>query len=246
MSRNFDILHREATETIRLRPAAVPAREPTVTRARTVPDAEAAAEIKKLVQRVFVLPTTNVPSAVAFCGVDEGAGCSWVCSRASEALAEQGSGTVCVVDANYRSSSLHEHFRVEKSGGLADAMKDSTPIRDFARPTWHSNLWLITSGAVGPEPNGALNPARLRARFSELREAFDYLLIDTPAMNSYADAVLLSQLTDGIVLVIGSNSTRREPARIAKESLEAARVPVLGAVLNRRTYPIPEGLYQRL
>ena len=88
--------------------------------------------------------------------------------------------------------------------------------------------------------------SRLRTRFSELREEFDYLLVDTPPMSSYPDAVLLGQLTDGIILVIGSNSTRCEPARIVKESFEAAGVPILGAVLNRRTYPIPEALYQRM
>jgi Mrp family chromosome partitioning ATPase len=70
--------------------------------------------------------------------------------------------------------------------------------------------------------------------------------MDTPPMSSYSDAALLGQLTDGVILVIDSASTRREPARIAKENLEAAKIPVLGAVLNRRTYPIPEALYRRL
>jgi Mrp family chromosome partitioning ATPase len=204
-------------------------------------------EIVKFVQRVFILPgAARAPEAVAFCGVDKGAGCSWVCAQAGEVLAEQVPGRVCIVDANLRSPSLHEYFRVEVGAGFADAMRDSRPVREFARPTWNSNLWLMTSGAVGKEPNGALNPARLRVRVSELREEFDYLLLDTPPMSSYADAVLLGQLTDGIILVVGSNSTRREPARIAKESLEATKVPILGAVLNKRTYPIPEALYQRL
>jgi Mrp family chromosome partitioning ATPase len=46
--------------------------------------------------------------------------------------------------------------------------------------------------------------------------------------------------------VVDSHSTRREPARIAKEGFEAARIPVLGAVLNKRTFPIPEPLYRKL
>lgn len=248
MSQNFDILHREAARTAPVRPAVVlpPPQEGEHPELRdhrnTVDD-----EIAKLVQRVFVLPgPAKAPSVVAFCGIDEGAGCSWVCSQTSEALAERASGTVCVIDANLRSPSLHEHFRVELGSGFAGAMKDPRPVREFTRPTLCSNLWVMTSGEVGKEPNGALNPARLRTRFSELREEFDYLLVDTPPMSSYPDAVLLGQLTDGIILVIGSNSTRREPARIAKESFEAAGVPILGAVLNRRTYPIPEALYQRM
>ena len=53
-------------------------------------------------------------------------------------------------------------------------------------------------------------------------------------------------MADGIILVVGSNLTRRESARIAKESFEAAGIPIIGAVLNKRTYPIPEALYRIL
>jgi len=249
VSRNFDILHREATRVDPVRPAA-PVLPLPQKKVRPQPSDRGTAaddEIAKLVQRVFILPgSVKAPGVVAFCGVDEGAGCSWVCARASEALAERAAGTVCVIDANLRSPSLHEYFRVDVSPGFAGAMKDPRPVREFTRPTGCPNLWLLTSGEVGREPNGALNPARLRSRFSELREEFDFLLIDTPPVSSYPDAVLLGQLTDGIILVVGSNYTRRVPARIAKESFEAANVSVLGAVLNRRTYPIPEALYQRM
>jgi Mrp family chromosome partitioning ATPase len=53
-------------------------------------------------------------------------------------------------------------------------------------------------------------------------------------------------MTDGLVFVLEANSTRREAAIQVMESLRAGQVPVLGAVLNKRTYPIPESLYHRL
>jgi Mrp family chromosome partitioning ATPase len=247
MSRNFDILRKSEDLPGEFRPLSVPGparrgRFPQRERNALVVD-----EITRLVQRVFILPETEeLPDVVAFSGVEEGAGSSWVCARASEVLAGQVPGTVCLVDANLRSPSLHEYFRIERGAGFVDAMRDSRPIREFARRAWGSNLWLVTAGAVGKEPNGALNPARLRTRFAELREEFDFIVIDTPPAGSYPDAVLLGQLADGIILVVGSNSTRREPARIAKESFEAAKIPILGAVLNRRTYPIPEAIYRKL
>ncbi len=245
MSRSFDILHREAAHAGAARP--VPAPRANGAAHRQDRDNLAEDEITKLVQRVFAYPpTAEAPAVVAFCGVEEGAGCSWVCARAAETLAEQVPGRVCVIDANLRSPALHEYFRVEMCAGFAEAMKDPAPIREFTQPTWSDHLWVMTSGAVGKEPNGALNPDRLSCRFSELRAEFDYLLMDTPPISSYPDAVLLGRLTDGVILVVGSSSTRREPARIAKESFEAAKVSMLGAVLNRRTYPIPKALYRRL
>jgi Mrp family chromosome partitioning ATPase len=67
-----------------------------------------------------------------------------------------------------------------------------------------------------------------------------------PPLNQYADAMALGQLTDGVVLVLEANSTRKESALKAIESLRAAQIEVLGAVLNKRTFPIPESVYRRL
>ncbi|HKS66491.1 MAG TPA: hypothetical protein VJR26_04580 [Candidatus Acidoferrales bacterium] len=92
----------------------------------------------------------------------------------------------------------------------------------------------------------SLNAQKLAMRFAELRAEFDFLLVDTPAVDVHPDAVLLGQMTDGIVLIVGSDSTRRETARNAKLSFETAQIPVLGAVLNRRTFPIPDAIYRKI
>jgi protein-tyrosine kinase len=204
-------------------------------------------EVMKLVQRVFILPgAAQAPGAVAFAGVDRAAGCSWVCAHTSEVLADQVTGSVCIADANLRAPSLHEHFRFSNGAGFTEAMNGTKPMHEYARRASGSQLWLITAGATGKEPTGAPNPARLRARIGELRDEFDYVLLDTPPIHTYGDVALLAQLTDGTILVVGSNTTRREPAGIPKESLEAARVPILGAVLNKRTFPMPEVIYRNL
>lgn len=247
MSRNIDILQRAEGNPAPFQPppaTQVPTNGKSKLRDRhsLVDD-----EIMRLVQCVFILPGTGkAPGAVAFCGVYSGDGCSWVCSHAGEMLAEHTGSSVCIVDANLRSPSLHDYFRFENKAGFADSVRDSRPLHDFARRAAGSNLWLITAGTVGREPNGSLHAARARARVAELRGEFDHLLIDTPPIHSYADAILLGQLTDGIILVVSSNSTRRDPARIAKQSLEAAKIPLIGAVLNKRTFPIPEALYRKI
>jgi Mrp family chromosome partitioning ATPase len=87
---------------------------------------------------------------------------------------------------------------------------------------------------------------RLAARIMELRQEFRYVLMDSPPVNVYSDAVPLGQAADGVILVISANSTRREEACKAKVCLESAGAPLLGVVLNNRTYPIPQVIYNRL
>lgn len=81
---------------------------------------------------------------------------------------------------------------------------------------------------------------------TELRADFDYVLIDAPPIGSSNDATVLASSTDGLVLVLKANSSRRESARGAIHDLQAAKVRVLGAVLNQRTFPIPQSIYDKL
>lgn len=200
-------------------------------------------EIVKLVQRLF-LPAQG-PRRVVFVGTEAGSGCSWMCARIAEELASQGRGSVCVVDCNLRSPGLHEQFGAENHHGLSDALAGTGPIRQYTH-RWSRNLWFLSCGASAESGLKMLASDRMRSRLAELRTAFDYVLIDAAPLNACNDAILLGGLSDGVVLLLKANSSRRETARKALQELQTANVRVLGAVLNQRTFPIPESLYKRL
>jgi Mrp family chromosome partitioning ATPase len=202
-------------------------------------------ETLKLVQRVFFVQSGVAPRVVLFAGIDKGNGCSRICVRAAEVLAANTPGRVCLVDANLRSPSLPEFFGVTNHHGLTDALLQDGPILSFAKQV-RTNLWLLSCGALASDSANLLNSERLKTRIDELRKEFDYVLIDAPPLSQYADAIALGRMTDGLVFVLEANSTRREAAIQVMESLRAGQVPVLGAVLNKRTYPIPESLYHKL
>jgi Mrp family chromosome partitioning ATPase len=129
--------------------------------------------------------------------------------------------------------------------GLADATVKPGPIKDFAKRIAGGNLWLVPPGSRADGAQSLFASDRLRWRMQELRKVFDYVLIDAPPITSSAEAVLLGQMADGVILVVEANSTRRETARTAKETFEDANVKLLGAILNNRTFPIPEALYRK-
>jgi protein-tyrosine kinase len=203
-------------------------------------------EMAKLVQRLFIVPGTEAPRVVVVSGTETGSGCSWVCARMAEMLASQVSTSVCVVDANLSAPGLHTQFQTDNSLGLTDALHDPESIRRFARPIGRENLWLITSGSDSAARPAQISSDRMRMRMAELRQEFHYVLIDAPAINSANDGIVLGRAAEGVVVVIKANSSRRETARKAIQELEGAKVRVLGAVLNQRTFPIPQGIYNRL
>lgn len=201
-----------------------------------------AEEVTALVQRVFLMPGKEAPRSVVFIGTESGNGCTWMCARAAEALASHVSGSVCLVDANLRAPGLHEQFGMTNHHGLSDALLQSDPIDSFAVRLFPPNLTIVTCGGVVEKAQVLLTSARMTARLAELRSRFDYVLVDASAK----DGVALGAASDGVVLVLKANSSRRETVRNAVHELQAAKVKVLGAVLNQRTFPIPEGLYKRL
>jgi capsular exopolysaccharide synthesis family protein len=253
MSRNFELLQKIGREqSLYATAAEEPIREmeppPVIVPVGSRLEIESAEleEITKAVQRVFLLSGNDAPRTVVFSSAESGNGCSWVCARVAEVLAGQISGTVCLVDANLRNPGLHQQFAVENVYGLTDALRKRESIRSFAQPLSCPRLWLVSAGSPSEEGQSLLSSDRMKQRITELRTEFDYVLIDTPAIGSSNDAIVVGAATDGLVLVLKANSSRRETARGAVHDLRAAKVRVLGAVLNQRTFPIPQSIYDKL
>jgi len=79
-----------------------------------------------------------------------------------------------------------------------------------------------------------------------LRTLFDYILIDTPALRQSNDILSLAPFADGIILVVEADRTRKDQILHAEKSIEFARGKLIGSILNKRTYVVPEWIYRRL
>jgi Mrp family chromosome partitioning ATPase len=254
LSRNFELLQQvggmlempASPEAVATEPLSMPAAEtepstPALDLAGTVRD-----EIAKLVLNLFLLPGAQGRQQVIFAGAEAGAGCSWMCARVGEVLASQVRGSVCLVDCNLRSPGLHQQFALDNRFGLSDALHRSDSLHQYVRQLSRKNLWLLSSGSTGESWQEKVASASLRLRLTELRAQFDYVLMDVAPVNTCNDGMVLGGSSDGIVLVLKANSTRRDAARKALRELRAANIPILGAVLNQRTFPIPDKIYNRL
>ena len=261
MSRNFELMQnlgreREMFEAAAPQPGAVVEEPPTSAKFAPAPvelqplqlkmETGQRDEIFKLVQRVFLTGGADRGRIVVVSGMEAGNGCSWICARTAEILASQVSGSVCVVDANLRSPGLHREFGVPNHYGLTDALQVTDPIRRFVTSLSRPNLWLLSCGAEVEGMQTMLGSDRMRALLPELQREFDYVLIDAPPIEISDDSLMLSRNAEGIVLVLRAHSSRRETARKAVRNLESASVHVLGAVLNHRTFPVPEAIYRKL
>jgi Mrp family chromosome partitioning ATPase len=199
-------------------------------------------EMLRLIQRIFLSANGSAPRQVVLCGVDDENGSSSICAKAGRTLAANSSRPVCLVDANVRSPRLSGLFGVEGTNPFSGP---SAPLREQCVKIG-GNLWLAGPNILADNSRVLLPPVQLKERLAQLRDEFEYILIDAPGTSVCGDAQLLGLVADAAILIIEANSTRRLPARKAKEALDAAGVRLLGTVLCNRSFPIPEGLYKRI
>ena len=139
---------------------------------------------------------------------------------------------VVLIDADMRRSSLRSYLMLkDKVSGLSEAL--SRQSRNYLFPTSVDNLFVILSGKNPPNPSELLSSPIFDQLISALKENFDYVIIDTAPMAVSMDATIVGRKSDGLVMVIRNEMTRKKNLRRIRADLERNGVRLVGAVLNR-------------
>jgi non-specific protein-tyrosine kinase len=138
-----------------------------------------------------------------------------------------------IVDADLRNPVLHKVFNVKKEVGLGDLLSSpEVKIDDCLKKTWVNNLQVITSGQATPDPSERLGSSRMREILTRLKEIADIVIFDSPSALLFADAVVLSNQVDGVIVVIRAGKTKRSAIRQTLFDLQIAKANLLGSVFN--------------
>lgn len=146
-------------------------------------------------------------------------------------LAQQGK-RVILVDSDLRRPSLHYSFRVSNLVGLTNVLRKEELLLDAIAQTDVSNLEVLTSGDIPPNPSELLNTKAMEHLMKELKAMYDFVVYDTPPLIAVTDAQIIANRCDGVVMVVASGKTHKQSALRAKEMLETAKAKILGVVLN--------------
>lgn len=139
---------------------------------------------------------------------------------------------VLIIDCDFRNPTQHKIFKV-RNKGVSDCIATGGKFEDFRQGTGQEGLDLFASGPVAPNPSELLTSEKMKTLLNELKESYDYILIDTPPVLPVTDAAAMSAQVDGVVLVVASGQNKPEEVQLAKRRLEQAKAPLLGCVLNK-------------
>lgn len=172
------------------------------------------------------------PRTIAVAAANQGTGTTTTVINLGMMIARTGRGCL-LIDANWRNPSLHKAFGVPAAPGFAEVIGRSRQSAEVTRETKIPNLSVIPGGKLDVPPHALLDSQRLATTLSELRDKFEFILLDTPAVTRFPDALTLARAVDGVLLVVPSGITSGRAQREAQRRLERVDAKILGAILNR-------------
>jgi hypothetical protein len=198
------------------------------------PEEFAREQIRSLVRRVFFNGDARPIKQVAFSAAGPNVDVAAICDQVGQALSLETSSDVAVLTRPPAEKDV-----VRFPGHGYGALKSSATRLG-------GNLWFVPEcGTRQQDPHSGIG-RYWRSRLAELRSEFEYSVIHGPVAAISSEAAILGELTDGIVLVLGANSTRKASVRKVKESLQTGGSRILGTVLSGRLFPMPERIYRNL
>ena len=138
---------------------------------------------------------------------------------------------VLLIDADMRRPSFI--FDKAPDAGLSQLLTGHSELEDSLIRTNSGELYVLQSGPIPPNPSLLLNSQEMRALIAQLRRLFDHIIIDCPPTLGFADSMIISSLSDGVLLVVESGRSRRRVVLEAIAQLNSAGSRILGVALTK-------------
>lgn len=171
------------------------------------------------------------PKSILFTSAQPAEGKSGLSINTAITLSQLG-GSVLLIDGDMRRPTCHAHLELPLKAGLSDYLTGNADLVSIIKQTAMPNLHCIPAGTIPVNPAELLASPRMKETIDLLAQRFDYIIVDAPPIFGVADALILSTVVKGVILVVQGGRTPREMVQRAFKNLIELNAPVLGAVLN--------------
>lgn len=159
-------------------------------------------------------------------------GKSTVSANLAVAYAQAGYKTL-LLDGDMRKPTQHYIFNVPNQNGLSSLLLNWSNYGESITNTDIDNLDLLTSGPVPPNPSELITSRAFANVYTHLLDIYNFIIIDTPPVNTVTDAQLFAKYTNNVVYVINVETNNKAEVKKGKELLENTGAKMLGVVLNK-------------
>ena len=139
---------------------------------------------------------------------------------------------VLLIDCDLRIPSVAKKMEMHSTPGLTDLLMGKTAAISEFQTKILKNWYIIPSGSIPPNPSELLGSKRMETVLEELKEVFSYIVLDLPPVNAVSDALSVSHLITGMIVVVRENYSEKKELESCLRQLRLSNVHVLGCVMN--------------
>lgn len=169
-----------------------------------------------------------------------GEGKTATASNLAVVLAQLGK-KVLLVDGDLHKPRVHEVFKVSNRTGLVTILTEGIPAQKAILATPVPDLSVLPAGPIPPNPSGLLQSRGMEDFLAFATTNYDFVVIDSPPVQAVADALILGNQTDGLVITVHGGKTPREHVARVRDKLRRANVRILGILINLLREPLGTG-----
>lgn len=199
------------------------------------PDESEEDDYRRLRASLLFTPSYSEVHTIIVTATRHGEGATRVAVGLAKALASEGDTRVLLVEANMRSPSLSRALPLADGPGLSDYLAGEASPESLVKRLGDVNLSIVTAG----DRPGMVDCEAIVTAIAELTPNFDFVIIDAPPVNRYADVSVLGPKVDGVILVVQADETPVADAENAKRTLDRVGARIFGVVLNRQKSYVP-------
>jgi len=207
---------------------------------------ENVAEFSRLEGNLISSAEGQIPKSLLVTSCNPGEGKTTSAAAIGVSLAEQGTNSVLLVDAHFREPGLHRLLGQTNSPGLAEVVLKEQSWQQAIRPCKGLNLHFLPAGECFDHPLSVFHSPRFNSVFGELKEHFDCIIFDGPSFLSAPECTYIAPMFQGILMVVACEQTRWQLVSVVRAKIESVHGRLIGVVMNRRKYYIPESVYKLL
>ena len=183
---------------------------------------------------VFSLPKQGC-KVIAVSSSIQGEGKSTTCFNLALTFAEIGS-KVLVVDCDLRRPNIANLLGIDKGVGLSNVLVNDKKIDQIINRNVYHGVDVISSGVIPPNPAELLASDAMKNLLDELKNDYDYIFFDTPPITIVTDTLLLTKITDGIIIVVRQDVVDKRAVAETVSKIKFANAKILGFILNDVKY----------
>jgi capsular exopolysaccharide synthesis family protein len=196
-----------------------------------------------IAERLYILINDKQLKSILITDIEFSEDIALISANLAALIGKKTDKSILIIDANLRTPGLMQDLNIPDSYGLAEVLEEKCDFEDVIYNI-SANISVVPSGNCNANPLALIASTNMSSLIEKVSGIYEVVFVVCAGLSDYQDAVVMSSILDGVVLVVDEDNDRKPVVRFAISPMMQRRVNLVGTILNNRSYVIPSIIYK--